>query len=128
MERAARACSTTRALPVYTVLVPLYHEVAVVPQLGRALEELEWPKAKLDVRVLLEEDDLETVQAARAANLPAYVTLIVVPRGEPRGKPRACNYGLAHARGDYVVIYDAEDIPDLAGCLIDANVVRFWWD
>jgi len=109
---SARMLYDERALPVYTVLVPLYHEVAVVPQLGRALEELHWPKAKLDVRVLLEEDDLETVQATRAANLPAYVTLIVVPRGEPRGKPRACNYGLAHARGDYVVIYDAEDIPE----------------
>ena len=94
MERAARACSTTRALPVYTVLVPLYHEVAVVPPLGRALEELEWPKAKLDVRVLLEEGDRETVPAARAANLPAYVTLIGVPRGAP-WSPAHCIRGSA---------------------------------
>jgi cellulose synthase/poly-beta-1,6-N-acetylglucosamine synthase-like glycosyltransferase len=101
-----------RTLPIYTVLVPLYHEVEVLPQLRCALEKLDWPKAKLDVRVVLEEDDLETVQAARAANLPAYVTLILVPPGKPRGKPRACNYGLAHARGDYVVIFDAEDIPE----------------
>jgi cellulose synthase/poly-beta-1,6-N-acetylglucosamine synthase-like glycosyltransferase len=101
-----------RTLPVYTVLVPLYREVAVLPQLRRALDDLDWPKAKLDVRMLLEEDDVETLRAARAANLPAYMTLIVVPKGEPRGKPRACNYGLAHARGEYVVIFDAEDIPE----------------
>jgi cellulose synthase/poly-beta-1,6-N-acetylglucosamine synthase-like glycosyltransferase len=35
----------------------------------------------------------------------------VVPDGQPRTKPRACNYGLAFARGQYVVIYDAEDRP-----------------
>ncbi len=108
----APAPQDERSLPVYTVLVPLYREVAVLPQLRRALDDLDWPKAKLDVRMLLEEDDRETLRAARAANLPAYVTLIVVPKGEPRGKPRACNYGLAHARGEYVVIFDAEDIPE----------------
>src|SRR5205085_6379862 len=39
-------------------------------------------------------------------------TPVVVPKGTPRGKPRACNYGLIHARGEYIVIYDAEDLPD----------------
>ena len=24
--------------------------------------------------------------------------------------------------------YDADDVPDLAACLIDAEVVRLWWD
>ncbi|MFT5774722.1 glycosyltransferase family 2 protein [Hyphomonas sp.] len=32
--------------------------------------------------------------------------------GLPRTKPRALNYGLARARGAYVVVYDAEDRPD----------------
>jgi hypothetical protein len=29
---------------------------------------------------------------------------------------------------DGMDLYDAEDVPDLAACLIDATVVRFWWD
>ncbi|HEY8598322.1 MAG TPA: glycosyltransferase family 2 protein, partial [Thermomicrobiales bacterium] len=94
-----------------TILVPLYREAVVIPQLTRAIAALDWPKSKLDVRLLLEEDDLETIQAARAARLPAYFTFVIVPKDGPRGKPKACNYGLAHARGEYVVIYDAEDIP-----------------
>ena len=101
-----------RDLPIYTILVPLYHEAAVLPQLARAIQALDWPKAKLDVRLLLEEDDRETIEAARAARLPAYFTFVIVPGRGPRGKPKACNYGLAHARGEYVVIYDAEDIPE----------------
>ena len=101
-----------RDLPVYTVLVPLYHEVAVLPQLAGAMRALDWPKAKLDVRLLLEEDDIETIEAARAAQLPMYFTIVLVPKDGPRGKPKACNYGLMHARGEYVVIFDAEDRPE----------------
>jgi cellulose synthase/poly-beta-1,6-N-acetylglucosamine synthase-like glycosyltransferase len=101
-----------RALPVYSILVPLYREAVMLPQLLKALQALDWPKAKLDVRLLLEQDDVDTINAARAARLPAYFTFVIVPAGLPRGKPKACNFGLAHARGEYVVIFDAEDIPE----------------
>jgi cellulose synthase/poly-beta-1,6-N-acetylglucosamine synthase-like glycosyltransferase len=101
-----------RELPVYTILVPVYREAKVFPILAKAIERLDYPKAKLDVKVLLEEDDLETIEVARKAGLPSYVDLLVVPRGEPKGKPKACNYGLIHAKGQYVVIFDAEDIPE----------------
>jgi len=60
----------------------------------------------------LEEDDSETLASARAAKPPEYVRILVVPAGEPQTKPRACNYGLAFAFGEYVVIYDAEDHPE----------------
>ncbi len=33
-------------------------------------------------------------------------------RRAAQDKPKACNYGLIHARGEYLVIYDAEDLPD----------------
>ena len=36
----------------------------------------------------------------------------LVPDSKPKTKPKACNYGLINARGEYVVIYDAEDRPD----------------
>jgi cellulose synthase/poly-beta-1,6-N-acetylglucosamine synthase-like glycosyltransferase len=110
-----RVAPTTVAdalLPVYTILVPLYKEAAVLRQLTDAIQRLDWPKEKLDVRLLLEEDDEETITAARAAQLPAYFTFVYVPNVKPRGKPKACNYGLVHARGAYVVIFDAEDRPE----------------
>ncbi|MDQ0800090.1 glycosyltransferase involved in cell wall biosynthesis [Arthrobacter sp. SLBN-112] len=62
--------------------------------------------------MLLEEDDTETIEAAKRSRPREYVRILVVPRGEPQTKPRACNYGLTFARGEYVVIYDAEDRPD----------------
>jgi cellulose synthase/poly-beta-1,6-N-acetylglucosamine synthase-like glycosyltransferase len=99
-------------LPVYTVLVPVYKEPEVVGQLVRGLENIDYPQHKLDVMLLLEEDDVATLQAARDARPPANWRFIVVPNRQPRTKPKACNYGLAFANGSYLVIYDAEDIPE----------------
>jgi cellulose synthase/poly-beta-1,6-N-acetylglucosamine synthase-like glycosyltransferase len=99
-------------LPIYTVLVPVYHEANIVEKLIDHLSVLDYPKSKLEVMVLMEADDEETVAAARGARPPEFIRLIVVPPGEPQTKPRACNYGLALARGEYVVIFDAEDRPE----------------
>src|SRR6202011_5578073 len=37
---------------------------------------------------------------------------LTIPDVGPKGKPRACNAGLSRARGQYLVIYDAEDRPE----------------
>jgi len=101
-----------RDLPVYTILVPLYKEAAVVPRLLEGIGNLDYPQTKLDVRLLCEADDDETIDAIRALNPPPHFRMVVVPASEPRTKPKACNYGLLQADGEFVVIYDAEDRPD----------------
>lgn len=98
-------------LPVYTILVPVYDEVEVVQKVIANVDRLDWPKSRLDVLILLEEDDTRTIEAAKAMHPPEYVRILIVPRGQPQTKPRACNYGLEFARGEYVVIFDAEDRP-----------------
>jgi glycosyltransferase XagB len=109
---APSATSLADDYPMYTVLVPVYHEANVIGQILHNFESLDYPTDKLDILVLLEADDTETIAAAKAANPPSHIKLMVVPDGEPRTKPRACNYGLLFAKGKYVVIYDAEDRPD----------------
>lgn len=99
-------------LPTYTILCPLYKEGHIIPQFVDAISKISWPKEKLDVQLLLEEDDKESIKVAKNLKLPSYVTTLVVPNSQPKTKPKACNYGLLHAKGEYLVIYDAEDIPD----------------
>lgn len=101
-----------RELPIYTILVPMYKESRVIPHLLDNIEQLDYPKAKLDVRLLIEEDDVEAQELLKSLKLPPYYTTIVVPHSLPKTKPKACNFGLIRARGEYVVIYDAEDRPD----------------
>jgi cellulose synthase/poly-beta-1,6-N-acetylglucosamine synthase-like glycosyltransferase len=98
-------------LPVYTILVPVYDEVEVVNKVIANMHRLDYPKAKLDVMILLEESDHRTIEAAKRMDPPEYVRIVQVPAGQPQTKPRACNYGLEFARGRYVVIFDAEDRP-----------------
>lgn len=100
-------------LPIYSILCPLFKEKQILPYFVDAISKLDWPKDKLDVLLLLEEVDKETIEAAQQMELPEYFRIIVVPHSNPQTKPKACNYGLHMAKGKYVVIYDAEDIPDI---------------
>lgn len=99
-------------LPIYTILCPLYKEAQIIPQFLEAMSKLSYPREKLDIILLLEEDDKESIGKVGKINLPSYVRSLIVPHSIPKTKPKACNYGLAYARGEYLVIYDAEDIPD----------------
>ncbi len=101
-----------RELPRYTILVPLFREAAVVGRLAENLTRLDYPKSKLEIMLLCEEEDDETVEAILDANLPPYFRLLIVPDSQPKTKPKACNYGIQQATGKFVVIYDAEDQPD----------------
>jgi cellulose synthase/poly-beta-1,6-N-acetylglucosamine synthase-like glycosyltransferase len=99
-------------LPTYTLLVPLHREAEVLPALVASLSGLDYPREKLEVRLLLEEDDAATVAAARQLALQPPFRLLVIPDSVPKTKPKACNYGLYTCESDLLVIYDAEDRPE----------------
>ena len=101
-----------RDLPVFTVVVPLYREAGMLAQIVRNLDALDYPRAKLDIKIMLEASDAATVAAAARMSLPFPYDVIVLRDGRPRTKPRALNAALETARGALVVVYDAEDRPD----------------
>ena len=107
-----RAALADAQLPVYTVLVPLFRETRVINQLLRGLSALNYPVDKLDIKLILEEDDHQTRQAIDQLTLPRQFEVIVVPHAKPRTKPKALNYALHFARGQLAVIFDAEDVPE----------------
>jgi cellulose synthase/poly-beta-1,6-N-acetylglucosamine synthase-like glycosyltransferase len=105
-----------RSLPTYTVLVPAFREPEVIARLIKELNRLEYPRDRLNIKLLLEEDDEETITAAEAGVSGPHFQIVRVPFSVPRTKPKALNYGLSLARGrrdrGLVTIYDAEDRPD----------------
>ncbi|HOJ40208.1 MAG TPA: glycosyltransferase, partial [bacterium] len=115
-ERQRNSCQNQVALledlPVYTILVPLYQEAEMVRETISALDRLDYPAECLDIKLLLEADDISTIEALRKINPGPSYEVMVLPPGLPRTKPRACNEGLKQARGKYLVIYDAEDRPE----------------
>ncbi|QTL02830.1 glycosyltransferase [Aquabacter sp. L1I39] len=98
-------------LPVYTLIVPLYREVAVLPRLREALLALDYPLEKLDIKMVVEPDDHDLLRALVAAPLPAHFEVVVAPDIGPRTKPKAMNAALPFARGTLVAVFDAEDVP-----------------
>ncbi len=98
-------------MPVYSVLVALRDEADMVPELLRALAGLKWPRSRLDIKLICEADDGATLEAIRAYRLPPCVEVMEIPKAEPRTKPKALAYALPLARGEFVVLYDAEDKP-----------------
>lgn len=99
-------------LPVYTVIVPVYGEANMAARVLAALQRLDYPRALLDVKIVVEAEDHATRVAFIAQRPPAWVSIVVAPAGAPRTKPRALNVALALARGELTTIYDAEDAPD----------------
>lgn len=100
--------------PTYTIFCPLYHEVDVLPQFVSAINQLDYPKNKLQVLIILEEDDTAAIEKVRHFTLPSFFEIVVVPHSLPKTKPKALNFALRKACGEYCVIYDAEDIPEPA--------------
>jgi cellulose synthase/poly-beta-1,6-N-acetylglucosamine synthase-like glycosyltransferase len=105
------APTPTELLPSYTVIVPLYREAAMVPGLIAALNAIDYPRDRLQIIAVLEEDDAETLQAFQRHPLADRFHLLIAAPEQPKTKPRACNIALAHAAGHLVVVYDAEDQP-----------------
>lgn len=118
-------------LPLYTIFIPLYKEAESLPQILSNIAKLDYPRDRLDVKIILEEGDAETIQAAKKLGLLAGEVkeikgksksanllvekgfeAIIVPEADIKTKPRACNFALKSAMGEFCVIYDAEDNPD----------------
>jgi len=111
-RQAEMALLADEQLPLYTVLIPIFKEEAVVSQLMTALAALDYPKDKLEILLLTEEGDKATHAALAACSLPTPLTRVVVlPPMQPQTKPKACNVGLNIAQGELVALFDAEDIP-----------------
>lgn len=100
-------------LPVYTVLLPVYQEPEIVQNLLDGVGNLNYPHDKLEVLLLVEDDDIATQAALHLLPIKG-IRVVLVPHSLPKTKPKACNYGMSRPglRGEMVTIYDAEDIPD----------------
>ncbi len=59
-----------------------------------AFDALDYPKSKLDIKLVVERRDRETLSRLVALDLPARYEVIVAPPGEPSTKPRALNLAL----------------------------------
>ncbi len=111
LPRSSPADLPAHNLPTIAYLIALKDEAAVMGQLIHAISQLDYPRHKLEVKLLIEADDHRTMAAARAADRPSWVEIIPVPPGHPRTKPKALNYGRTFTEADIIAVLDGEDLP-----------------
>ncbi len=99
-------------LPIYSILIPIYQEPNRIDSIKRAISRINYPKNRLDVKLIIEEDDFTAQKELNLACLPSYFYIIKVPISNPRTKPKALNFAAQYISGSYVTIFDAEDSPD----------------
>ena len=70
------------------------------------------PPEKLDIKFIVEPDDVETSVVLARLKLRTPFEIITAPWAGPRTKPKALNAALPFALGTFIVVYDAEDRPE----------------
>ncbi|WP_299546086.1 glycosyltransferase [uncultured Tateyamaria sp.] len=100
-------------LPRVSVMVPLFNEERIAEALITRLSRLTYPKALLDVVLVLEAKDNVTRATLARTRLPRWMRVVEVPDdGTVTTKPRALNYALDFCQGDIIGVWDAEDAPE----------------
>lgn len=112
VEGRAKPQQMSAALPLISVMVPLFKESDVAGKLVARLARLDYPRELTDILLVIEASDMVTRKALQGAHLPGWIRVIEVPDGPIQTKPRALNYALNFCRGDIVGVWDAEDRPD----------------
>ncbi len=102
----------SKEFPIYTILIPLYKETGKLKSIIKNISLLNYPKNKLDVKIIIEADDYLMIKEIGIYDLPSYIHVLQVPVSLPRTKPKALNYAIEYSQGEYLVVYDAEDMPD----------------
>ncbi len=100
-----------QVLPKFSILVPLFKEQDIATALVKRLEKIDYPRALLEVCLIVEADDPVTRRALHKDQLPGWMRVIRVPQGTLKTKPRAMNYALNFTTGSLIGVYDAEDAP-----------------
>lgn len=99
--------------PIYSILIPLFKESEItLKRLIDSILNLDYPREKLDIKLIVEEGDFNTIENIKKLKPINIFEIIKVPFSLPQTKPKACNYAINFCKGEYITIYDAEDAPE----------------
>ncbi len=102
-------------LPRVTVQLPIFNELYVVERLLEAVAKLDYPRDLLDVQLLDDStDETRELSAKRVAELKALgLDIVHIHRTDRTGyKAGALENGLQSAKGEYILILDADFVPE----------------
>jgi len=98
-------------LPSFSIVVPVKNEERVIERLLNSLSTLNYPLNKKEI-IIVEDGSTDKTNDICMNYAKEHANVKVLHKNLSNGKPSALNFGLAHAKGDIVAIFDADNVPD----------------
>lgn len=102
------------ARPMITVQLPVYNEKAVVVRLIHAVTRFNWPTDRFEIQVLDDSDDVTTSLIEQEVDRLQHEGIPIhhIRRPNRDGfKAGALANGMATAHGEFIAIFDADNLP-----------------
>ena len=100
-----------RDLLTFSIIVPVKNEEKVIGRLLDAMSKLDYPADKKEILIAEDGSTDNTINICRRHAEQLGLNIKVLQKPSSNGKSSALNYGIAHAKGDIVGIFDADNVP-----------------
>jgi glycosyltransferase XagB len=117
IERTSAPKKLDQPKNTFTILLPAYKEEKVIADTIFSIANIDYPRDKFKVLVLLRIDDKSTIAISNEAIKKLAYTRnyqnieVILVDDKVRNKPNQLNWGLKVVTTDFVTIFDAEDEP-----------------
>ena len=105
-----------KAYPYINILVPAHNEAKVIVRTVESLLKLDYPNDRYDITVINDNstDKSRSLLEALQKDNPGRALNVINTDSKigGKGKSNALNIGLGQTKGDYVVVYDADNTPE----------------
>jgi len=102
--------SVPEELPSFSIVVPVKNEERVIDRLLASLSTLDYPLNKREI-IIVEDGSTDKTNDICVNYAKEHANVKILHKPVSNGKPSALNFGLAHAKGDIVAIFDADNVP-----------------
>lgn len=106
--------SKIEEIPYVTIQLPIFNEKYVIERLLTTIAQLEYPREKLEIQVLDDSTDDSVIDTASLIEKIAATGIDIkqIKRTKRAGyKAGALKEGLVDAKGEFIVIFDADFVP-----------------
>lgn len=124
-KKTRKRSNRSKNLPTFSIVVPVKNERKVIGRLLDAFTNLDYPADKKELIIVEDGSTDETVSICRKYAEGSSLDVKILCKQSSDGKPSALNFGVAHATGEIVGIFDADSVPARDALL---NVCGFFAD
>jgi cellulose synthase/poly-beta-1,6-N-acetylglucosamine synthase-like glycosyltransferase len=109
--RVNKRRSKKTALPSFSIIVPVKDEEKVIERLLTALSRVRYPADKMEIIIVEDGSTDKSFDVCREYAERSSLNMKVLRKPVSDGKPSALNFGINHAKGEIIGVFDADNVP-----------------